>query len=154
MNNFLFISKLTWCGRIFCHIVNKTLDGKKLYQGSAGERRRKTFESKRGNCRTFFCWRDYLILFLVLVWYERERKKSYEAQLDTQLISNILKQVCMCGRTLILNGSVVYVVHSVIVTNSIFLLVQLTSPAWAFAFLAFRSWSRFKPLYVEFFMAI
>ena len=28
-------------------------------------------------------------------------KKSYEAQLDTQLISNILKQVCMCGRTLI-----------------------------------------------------
>ena len=57
----------------------------------------------------------------------------------------------MCGRTLILNGSVVYVVHSVIVMNSIFLPVQFTSPAWAFAFLAFRSWSRFKPLYVEFF---
>ena len=45
----------------------------------------------------------------------------------------------MCGRTLILNSCVVYVVHWVIVTNSIFLSEQLTSPALAFAFLAFRS---------------
>ena len=80
------------------------------------------------------------MLFLVLVGYEAERKKSHIAQLDTQLISNILKQVCMCGLTLILNSCVVYVVHSGIVTNSICLLQQLTSPAWAFAFLAFRSW--------------
>ena len=45
----------------------------------------------------------------------------------------------MCGHTLILNSCVVYVVHLVIVTNSILLLQQLTSPALAFAFLAFRS---------------
>ena len=38
----------------FRRIVNKTLDANKLYQGSAGERRRKTIESKRGNCRKFF----------------------------------------------------------------------------------------------------
>ena len=79
------------------------------------------------------------ILFLVPVGFETERKKSHKAQLDTQLNSNILKQVCKCGRTLISNNCVVYVVYSVIVTNSIFLLQQLTSPAWAFAFLAFRS---------------
>ena len=60
------------------------------------------------------------------------------SQLDKHLISNVLKQVCMCGCTLILNSCVVYVVHSVIVTNSIFLLQQLTSPAWAFAVLAFH----------------
>ena len=35
------------------------------------------------------------ILFLVLVGYETERKKSHKPQLDRQLISNILKQVCM-----------------------------------------------------------
>ena len=50
-------------------------------------------------------------------------------QLDKQLISNMLKQVRMCGRVLILNSCVVYVVHWVIVMNSIFLPEQLTSPA-------------------------
>ena len=64
------------------------------------------------------CWCDNLIMLLF-------------PQLDKQLISNMLKQVCMCGRVLILNSCVVYVivVHWVIVTNSIFLPEQLTSPA-------------------------
>ena len=62
------------------------------------------------------CWCYNLILLLF-------------SQLDTQLISNILKQVCMCSRSLILNSCVVDVVHWVIVTNSVFLPEQLTSPA-------------------------
>ena len=48
--------------------MNKTLDANKLYQGSADERRRTIFESKKGNF--------LLALLLVLVGYERERKKA------------------------------------------------------------------------------
>ena len=35
------------------------------------------------------------VLLLILVGYETERKKTYKAQVDTQLIPNILKQVCI-----------------------------------------------------------
>ena len=64
-----------------------------------------------------------------LYLYRQKTKRREKKLLDTQLFSNILKQVCMCCRALILNSCVVYVVHSVIVMNSIFLLIQLTSPA-------------------------